>query len=194
MARGASTHYPIGSPTRICAASGRALAVGERYVAVLCQQRESDEFVRLDFAEEAWREGARPARTLIGLGSWRGVVGDASARRRPLIDDESLLDLFEQSDEGEGAGSPERLAFRFVLALILLRKRLLVQEGGRDGGRVMLVRPKGTPKPPEGPALVEVVDPGLTPDLVAKVTEQLHAVLAEAPVSGPSAQGQGGGA
>lgn len=179
MTKIAGTQYSIGSPTRRCGATGQEIAVGERYVAALAQSLETEEFVRVDFGESAWNAGARPAPPLVLLGSWRCVAHEGGVKRRLLIDDESLLDLFEQTAEDFGEGDParERLVFRFVLALILLRKRLLIQEDSK--GTTMLVRARGTPKPPEGPALVEVKDPGLDEDAVLGVTAQLAAVLSD---------------
>jgi len=188
-----SANYSIGSPTRRCAATGRELGTGERFVAALVQHPDADAFERVDFAESAWVEGARPASPLILYGFWRGTVAEPGSKKRLLIDDQSLLELFEQSGEDQGEGGPaekDRLAFRFVLALILLRKRLLVQEGSRRG--TMLVRQRGVPKPPEGPALVEVEDPGLDEQAIARVTERLGAVLSGDEGSPPADAPKGG--
>jgi hypothetical protein len=187
--------YSIGSPTRRCAASERELVTGDRYVAALVQNLEADAFERLDYSESAWAGGARPARPLILLGFWRGLVPEPGAKKRMLIDDQSLLELFEQSGEVEGeAGESEkdRAAFRFVLGLILLRKRLLIQEGSK--GTTMLVRPRGIPKPPEGPELVEVEDPGLDAGTIARVTERLGAVISGDAGPTPAPQTKGGAA
>lgn len=179
MSKTGATAYTIGSATRRCAATGRELPTGERFVAALTQSIETEEFVRQDFCAEAWQGGARPEKGLLLLGFWRGVVLEAGAKKKLLIDDESLLDLFEQTGEESADGTQERGVFRFVLALILLRKRLLVQEGSRaEGGRgIMLVRTRGTPKPPEGPAYLEVVEPRIDAQSLARVTQQLSAVL-----------------
>lgn len=187
MSRVAGTQYSITSPTRRCAATERELATGEPFVAVLAQDLELDQFVRLDYSAQAWNAGARPRRPLVVLGLWRSTVPEPGAKKRMLIDDAALLDLFEQTGEGSagaepGEGSRERGAFRFVLALILLRKRLLIQEGSK--GRTMLVRPKGTPRPPEGPDLIEVEDPGLDEATIVRVTELLGSVLSDPAASG----------
>jgi len=182
-----SANYTIGAATRKCAATGRELGTGERFVAALVQRPDAEAFERVDFSGEAWEKGARPPTEMLLYGFWRGVVPEPGAKKRLLIDDQSLLELFEQSgDELEGSGGgKERAAFRFVLALILMRKRLLVQEGSRRGA--MLVRPRGVPKPPEGPALVEVADPGLDEATIAGVTQQLGAVLNGEDVAAPGA-------
>lgn len=192
MTRAAGVPYTIGGPTRRCAATDRELSTGEAYIAVLAQPSGSDDFVRLDYCATAWDAGAKPARSYTVLGFWRSTVPEPGARKRLLIDDQSLLELFEQSGEelgaegddgaaGDEAARRQRAAFRFVLGLILLRKRLLIQEGSKGkSGRTLLVRPKGVPKPPpagDGPPLVELVDPGLDEATIVSVTMQLGAVI-----------------
>ncbi len=198
MSRVAGTQYSMSSSTRRCAATDRELGTGERFVAALVQHPEEEQFVRVDFCERAWNEGARPARPLVLFGFWRGLVPDPTAKKRLLIDDQSLVELFEQSGEsievegGEGASEKDRLAFRFVLSLILLRKRLLVQEGSK--GTTMLVRQRGVPKPPEGPEYMEVVDPGLDASTIGKVTGMLGAVISGETGTSPTGAEKGGGA
>jgi len=187
-------NYALGSPTRQCAATGRGLVTGEPFLGALCQDVQTEEFSRLDFDVTAWNSGARPAAPLEVIGTWRGVVPDPNEKRKLLLDEGSLLDLFEQTGEasaGVGANAASvrrREIFRFVLALILIRRRMLVCEksswGGEGSRGAMLVRPKGVPKPPEGPALVEVVDPGMTEEDVALAVEQLQTVLIEPGASG----------
>ena len=190
MIPAAGAPYSIGGPTRRCAATDRELSTGEAYIAVLAQPAGSDDFLRLDYCAKAWDAGAKPDRSCTVLGFWRSTVPEPGARKRLLIDDQSLLELFEQSGEelgsegedgaGEG-GRKQKAAFRFVLGLILLRKRLLMQEGSRGKtGRTLLVRPRGVPKPPpagDGPPLVELVDPGLDEATIVQVTMQLGAVI-----------------
>ncbi len=165
--------YRIDLPTGVCSATGRRLHVGEAFVGALVEAPGSDDLRRLDFSHAAWEAGSRPAAPCRLLGFWRGVVAPPDTKPHVLIDDESLMDLFEQSAE---QAEPRRAAFRFVLALILVRKRLLVHEG--SSGTVMLVRPKGAARPPQGPPLIEVVDPGLDEDAIAAVIEQFEALMA----------------
>jgi hypothetical protein len=186
MAR-TGTAYSIGSPTRLCAVSGRQLLTGEPFVAALAQNRETEEYVRLDFSAEAWPPGRPPTAGLIPeghilLGSWRGRVPDPSAKRRMLVDDASLVEMFEQSDtpieDGESTDDGAREAFRYLLALILLRKKLLVcEKTGGAGGKSMFVRPRSSPKASEGGELIEVADPGLDTAMIERVSTKLAAVL-----------------
>jgi hypothetical protein len=190
MARTGATPYTLGSPTRRCAATGRELATGEPYIAALVQGVENEGFERVDFAEDVWRAGARPRPPAALLGYWHAVVPEPGARKRLLVDDASLIELFEGTDgaaeldpavigeDGSAAAAPtpeDRLAFRFILGLILLRKKLLICE--KTVGTTMHVRPRGSPKAAEGGELMELVDPGMDAAAVARVAGSLAAVL-----------------
>lgn len=200
MSRVANT-YALGSPTRQCAATGRELKTGDAFVGALCQNIQTEEFCRIDYSTEAWDRGARPVLPLELIGSWRGIVPDPNEKRRLLLDEGSLLDLFEQT--GEEAPEPNdpaarrRTVLRFVLALILIRRRLLVCEKstwGHGSAGAMLVRPRGVPKPPEGPPLIEVADPGMTDEDIAQVTAQLQSVLIDSGAPAAPASPAGGAA
>jgi hypothetical protein len=84
-----------------------------------------------------------------------------------------LLDLFERLGADE---RPHRVRFRFVLMLLLLRKKLLrivetTSEGGVEYWRVL---PKGAA---EGEAPVSVVNPKLDERAACEISEQLGEVL-----------------
>jgi len=185
--------YTLSAPSRTCAATGRTLATGEPVVAALIQAGDpgNEHFARVDFSMEAWKAGSRPTdaagKRFPVLGSWRGLVPEPGAKKRILVDDESLLDMFDQSGEQpleESGGSrergsstaPDRRTFRFMLALILLRKRLLICEK-TDASGTMFVRPRGSPKSTEGGVLSEVEDPRLGAAAAAAIAGQLSALL-----------------
>jgi len=166
----------IARPTGRCAATGAAIEPGQAFVATLVET--DDGLTRLDYSPAAWEKGARPEPPLLFVGSWRTVMPEHDVKPRMFIDDDALNDLFEQLGE---ATETRRLALRYVLALILIRKRLLRLEG--SDGSTMLVRPKGVDLPPDrggdGPPLVRVDDPGLDEQTLNEVTEQLGVVLGD---------------
>lgn len=174
MSRMTGQGYSIARSTGRCAATGVELRPGDACVAALAERVEDEGLDRLDYSEAAWEGGARPARL---FGSWRYVAATPESRRKPFIDDDALLELFERLGEDD---APRRRAFRFVLALMLIRKRLLRHEGSRGSGdgSVMLVRARGPEGwNPEDP-LIEVVDPDLDQRAIGDVTEQLSQLLA----------------
>jgi hypothetical protein len=126
------TDYQIETNTRRCAASGRDLQAGERVFSVLLD--EGGKFVRKDFGQEAW-QGPPPQ----AFSFWAGRVPAAQEARRRRIDDDLLLECFRRL---EGQAAPDRVSFRYVLALLLLRrKRLKFEEVRTDGdGEVLCLR------------------------------------------------------
>lgn len=172
MAGSGNTGYEIARATGVCAATGRAIAVGDEFVAALVEGEEEDRLERRDYSVEAWGQGARPEKL---FGYWRAKMEPPDAKKRAFIDDGALMDLFEQLD---GVSEPARVTFRYLLALMLIRKRVLKYEGSRrdQGAAVMVVRaatPAGATPAPQ----VEVVDPGMNDQAVADAIEQLTAVV-----------------
>ncbi|MEQ9616932.1 MAG: hypothetical protein RLN60_02735 [Phycisphaerales bacterium] len=169
--------YDLGRRHDACAATGEPLKPGDEFVACLADDPESDDLLRLDYSAKAWDEGARPDPPRAVFACWHAVVPEPGAKPGFAIDASSLTALFEQLGDDEEANDPRRLALRFVIALMLMRKKHLVFEGQaeRDGGtKVMLLRERGTP-PEHAP--VEVIDPQLDEDTLASVTEQLSRII-----------------
>ena len=164
------SQYEVARPSGRCAATGRALAPGEPCIATLCEGEADSGFERLDFSLAAWEAGARPDRL---FGYWKTTVPDPRHKRRVFVDDELLLNVFERL---EGDDKPQRPAFRFVLGLILLRKRILKYAGRREesGGEVWLLRRRGA-DPLEAPILL--INPNLSDRDLDAVTEQLSEIL-----------------
>lgn len=105
------------------------MAEGEPYFAALVQ--EGAQLRRCDYAVEAW-EGP-PAGT---IGWWKARVPTRQTKRSQLAPSEVMLDLFVELEQ-----NVERQELRYVLALMLVRRRVLrLEETVVDGeGRELLV-------------------------------------------------------
>lgn len=122
--------YDVHKTTRICAATQREIAAGEMFYSVLL--REGAEVKRLDYAAEAW--GGPPDEA---IGWWKSVMGDRDAKKPKAAPSEVLLELFRELE-----GSPERRDLRYVLTLLLVRRRLMrVEDTVRedDGGETLVL-------------------------------------------------------
>lgn len=162
--------YRVARPTGTCAETGQPLEPGSDCVATLCERSEDDQFDRLDYCVQAWEDGARPERL---FSYWRTVVPQTDAKQKILVDDDVLVDLFDRLGDDV---RPQRVAFRFILALILMRKRRLRYVGrvvdGDDERWQML--PKGVDA---NSSPIEVVNPHLNEEDIRELSDQLTEVL-----------------
>ena len=151
-------------PTGICAKTGRELTEGEELYAVLFE--DGDSFRREDYSVEAWT-GPPPD----AYCHFKSKVPIREAKRkRVFVDDEMLVNFFVRlGDETDLL----RLQFRFVLALILMRKRLLryeetLHDGQTESWQMRLVKEQ---------TVHRVLNPRLTDEQIEGVSEQLGAIL-----------------
>jgi hypothetical protein len=107
--------------TRCCAATERALNPGDECYSVL--EVAGAEIVRKDYSPEAWK-GAPDA----AFGWWKSRVPEPTAKKIKLAPNDVLLELFDQL-----ADKSEQQDLRYVLALLLVRRRVLRVDLTNDG-------------------------------------------------------------
>ena len=119
--------FDVAHCSRRCSVSGRALVAGEHYFSTLHMEQGAP--VRRDFAADAWRGADDKA-----IAWWRSRVPDGNEARPKLAPSDVLLNLF-----AELAEAPAEAEFRYVLGLLLLRRKLVkLDETRRDAaGEVM---------------------------------------------------------
>lgn len=157
------SEYEISRSSGKCATCGRALEVGDTFFTVVLA--EGDGFLRQDIGVECWQgppEGV--------LCHFRTRLPEREKKRKVLVDDSVLVDFFRRLSETDEAGK-ER--FRFVLSLILLRKRLLkyeqtTREAGREFWHMRLMSDKSQHR---------IVNPGLVESQIEGLTVELGAIL-----------------
>lgn len=166
MSNPSQSDYRIGRVGAVCHASGHALSPGDQFVGTLIAVEEDPGVARQDFSREAWDDGHRPAGLLA---YWRGVIPAPNRPSRPMLDADSALDLFEQL---AGDEDPDRIAFRYVLALMLLRKKILTMVGKERG--VILVRARGEP---DESAPLEIPEPALDREAIEALSPVVSDLL-----------------
>jgi len=157
------TDYQIQPNSRRCFASGRELKPGETCYSVLLE--EGGAFLRREYSREAW-QGPPPG----SFSHWAGKVPSREQDRRPPVDDDMLLDCFTRL---EGQTEPARVNFRYVLALLLMRRKKLKFEDARtdNGCEVLRLRCVQTK------AVQEVVNPALADEELLAVQDEVLRVL-----------------
>lgn len=105
--------YKVNRCTRQCYALERPLREGEWYYSVVLPCDE--DFERRDYSAEAWTGPPDDA-----IGWWKNRMPTEDERKLVLAPKEVLIDLLRQM-----ADFPERAKSRYLLALMLMRKKIV---------------------------------------------------------------------
>ncbi len=155
--------WEIHKPLGLCSGTGREIEVGQEYFAALVEGPEGLE--RRDFTAEYW-ESQRPEVYCF----WKARLPEPNQKKKLFVNDEMLMSFFERLTEETEA---ERLNFRFVLGMILMRKRKLKYESTeiREGQEFWRLRVTGEKR------FVEVLNPHLDEAQINQLTEQIGEIL-----------------
>jgi hypothetical protein len=105
--------YEVQRCSRRCATTGRDLAPGEAFYSALFTS--GSQVVRQDYSAEAWQ--GPPAEA---LGWWKSQIPIADTNKAHWAPNDVILRLFD-----EMADQPDRADMRYVLTLLLIRRRVL---------------------------------------------------------------------
>lgn len=108
--------WHIARSSRTCTHTGLAIEPGQPFYSALVEKEDS--FERRDFSAEAWPEVEKDD----FFSYWKNKGRAENPDKAPPVDYERLLGFF---DSLEGAAEPGKRLFRYVLALILVRRRRL---------------------------------------------------------------------
>jgi hypothetical protein len=155
--------WQLPSRSEACKTCGRAFEVGETFRATLYDSPAG--FERCDFCLTC-----RPTTQAAPLGAWKTRRPQPSAPKSQPFDREAIYRLFQQLEESE---DPARVRFRFVLALLLWRKRVLrfVQSQSARGGEIWHYTDLA------GKLEYRVLRPELDEQQIAELSQQLERVL-----------------
>ncbi len=155
--------YEIAHQTGVCAVTQRTLQPGERFYAALFDT--PDGFERRDYSTEAWQN---PPENYFSY--WKSRVPQKQEKKRLFVNNDVMVDLMLRLADRE---EEVKQHFRFVLSLILMRKRLLtyeqtVYEEGVECWHMRLTRDQ---------SMQAIVNPRMTDDQIAAVSAELGAIL-----------------
>jgi hypothetical protein len=159
----AISDYQIEANSRRCATTGKELQPGERCFTALFDQ--AGHLVRRDYCHEAWQ--GPPADS---FSFWSGRVPPADDHGRPRIDDDALMECFLRL---QGQTQSDRVKFRYVVTLLLMRRRRVKWQRTRPGhdSEVMVVKCSKTAD------VHEVVNPRMTDEDIESVQQEVVRVL-----------------
>ena len=161
--------YKFDASSRRCRTCGRVFEVGEGYFSAVVETNQEDLFQRQDFCAPCWKP---PEGGYFSYWKTRVPEAEPETHRGPrLIDTGRLMELFEHLADSEEI---QARRFRYVLALVLMRKRRLkVVESRRlkDGGENLTLRETGTQR------THAVSAPSVTEDEIRSVADRLREIL-----------------
>jgi hypothetical protein len=146
-----------------CASCGKQFTENEGYFSALYDRK--TEFERLDFCAACWKGDTREM-----FSFWRTRVPPKEAKRRLLVDDGVLVDFFQRL---QGAEDELKVNFRYILALVLMRRKLLkftdVRRG--DSGETLVL------ESPRDKTSYEVHNPQLDEEKIVRLTDEIGKIL-----------------
>ena len=120
--------------SRHCAATERELSPGELYYSALVDKGADVE--RYDYSKEGWK--GPPENTVAW---WKSRIPDRAAKKKRWAPNEVMLRFFEELDQRKD-GPQSQDDMRYVLGLLLVRRRVLRQEESErdaDGNEILVL-------------------------------------------------------
>jgi hypothetical protein len=157
------SEWEVDKPLGQCYGTGRKIEYGEEYFGALVEIDEG--LQRRDFCADYW-ESEKPNVFCY----WRSKLPHPDQKKQIFVDDEMLMAFFERLENETGQ---EKVNFRFVLALILMRKRRLKYDATRveNGKEIWRLRIVGEKE------IVEVINPHLDEKQVEQLSSQIGQIL-----------------
>ncbi len=155
--------WEINKPLGQCYGTGREIEPGEDYFGALVETGEG--LQRRDFCVDYW-ESEKPDVFCY----WKTRLPHPNQKKQIFVDDDMILAFFERLEKET---EQEKVNFRFVLALILMRKRRLKYDATRleDDKEIWRLRIAGDKQ------IVEVVNPHLDEEQIEQLSSQIGQIL-----------------
>ena len=160
------SEWEVDKPLGQCYGTGRKIEPGEEYFGALMELEEG--LQRRDYSTDYW-ESVKPEVFCY----WKSRLPRPDEKKQIFVDDNMLMAFFERL---ENETEQEKVNFRFVLALILMRKRLLKYDATRDedGKEIWRLRIVGDKSSDNR---VEVINPHLDEEQVSQLSSQIGQIL-----------------
>jgi len=156
--------WKIDKPLGHCCGSGKKIEYGEEYFAALVETSEG--LRRRDFCADYWQLEKPDV-----FCYWKTRLPHPGEKKQIFVDDEMLMAFFERLEEER---EQEKINFRFVLALILMRKRRLKYESSETWAdkEIWRLRVVGGDR-----QFVKVVNPHLDEEQIEQLSSQIGQIL-----------------
>ncbi len=155
--------WKVNKPLGQCCGTGKKIEPGEEYFATLVKTEEG--LQRRDYCAEYWQ-----AENPKVYCYWKSRLAATGQKKQLFVDDNMLMAFFERLGR---ESEQEKTNFRFVLTLILMRKRRLKYDSCRieEGKEIWRLRVVGNSE------IVEVTNPHLDEEQIEQLSTQIKQIL-----------------
>ncbi len=155
--------WEIDKPVGCCYGTGKKIEYGEEYFGALVETEQG--LARRDFCADYW-QSQKPEVFCF----WKTKLPRPGQKKAQFIDDDMLLAFFNRLEQET---EQEKIDFRFVLALILMRKRRLKYDssdvqGDKETWRLRITGDK---------EIVTVLNPHLDEEQIEQLSSQIGEIL-----------------
>lgn len=155
--------WNINKPLGRCSGTDREIEYGQEYFAALVETEQG--LQRQDFSTEYWQQHKPQVYCF-----WKTKLPYPDQKKNIFVDNDMLLAFF---DRLAAETEQEKINFRFILTLVLMRKRRLKyelskNENGREIWKLKVAGEKRT---------VEVTNPSLAPEEIERLSSQMGRIL-----------------
>ncbi len=156
--------WEIDKPLGQCYGTGRKIEPGEEHFGALVETDQG--LLRRDFCADYWNSKKPDV-----FCYWKTKLPQPDQKKHIFVDDEMLMAFFQRLEKET---EQEKINFRFVLALILMRKRRLKYDSSRteNSREIWWLRVTGANK-----EFVEVINPNLDQQQIEQLTSQIGEIL-----------------
>ena len=155
--------WEINKPLGQCHGTGKKIEYGQEYFGALVETNEG--LQRRDFCADYW-DSQKPDVFCY----WKTRLPQPGQKKQIFVDDQMLMAFFERLEKET---EQEKINFRFVLTLILMRKRILKYDATTIEGdkEIWSLRIVGDKK------IVEVINPHLDEEQIEQLSSQIGEIL-----------------
>jgi len=155
--------WEIDKPLGQCAGTGKQIEPGQEYIGALLETPEG--LQRCDFLIEYWQQNKPDVYCY-----WKTKLPHPEQKKRIFIDDQMLMAFFERLEKET---EQEKMNFRFVLALVLMRKKRLKYDSTKivEDKEIWRLRVTGRNE------FVEVINPRIDEEQIERLSSQIGDIL-----------------
>ncbi len=156
--------WEIGSTSLACTGCSKPFVEEQEIFSALYDERPI--FVRRDYCTECWPcQDRQPV-----FSYWQTRLPKRDAPVRRFVDDDVVLDFFKRL---EGSPEPTKIGFRYVLGLLLMRKKVLKLKEFRrsEAGAALILHDRLRD------CDYEVADPNLSEEQIRQMTGEINQIL-----------------